>query len=195
MTKLDYKLSFFAFMVIFMTSIIGFDKAQEVEKVEVSLQEEINFDYLYKIPEKYHDIAVMVNIEYNFDFQTIYRIADRESGWGKYQQSIKPNQNGSIDYGVMQLNSNWLHYFERFFDPEKIYSYTGIRAFTYDPKADLVNIQVGFAYLRFLVDQLEGDLEKAIMAYNTGIGNVKRGYVPESTWKYVDYVVYQRYQD
>jgi soluble lytic murein transglycosylase-like protein len=50
------------------------------------------------------------------------------------------------------------------------------------------NIEIGVAYFAWLVQQL-GDVNKAIQAYNGGIGNIQKGIVPEETRKYLPQVV------
>ena len=52
----------------------------------------------------------------------------------------------------------------------------------YDPE---LNIRYGSWYLRHLLDRYDGDLRKALAAYNGGQGNVDRGIVFDETRVYV----------
>jgi soluble lytic murein transglycosylase len=55
----------------------------------------------------------------------------------------------------------------------------------YDPE---LNVRYGSWYLRHLLDKYDGDLRKALAAYNGGQGNVDRGIEYAETKAYVDRV-------
>jgi soluble lytic murein transglycosylase len=55
----------------------------------------------------------------------------------------------------------------------------------YDPE---INVRYGSWYLRHLLAKYDGDLDKALAAYNGGQGNVDRGVVFEETRAYVERV-------
>lgn len=55
----------------------------------------------------------------------------------------------------------------------------------YDPE---LNVRYGSWYLRHLLDKYDGDLGKALAAYNGGQGNVDRGIQFAETREYVDRV-------
>jgi len=55
----------------------------------------------------------------------------------------------------------------------------------YDPE---LNVRYGSWYLRHLLDKYDGDLRKALAAYNGGQGNVDRGIQYAETKAYVDRV-------
>jgi soluble lytic murein transglycosylase len=55
----------------------------------------------------------------------------------------------------------------------------------YDPE---LNVRYGSWYLRHLLDKYDGDLGKALAAYNGGQGNVDRGVQYPETREYVDRV-------
>ncbi len=59
----------------------------------------------------------------------------------------------------------------------------------YDPAQ---NIEGGTKYIAQLIKQFGGDVSKALMAYNCGPGNVKKGHVPAAAKKYAQQVM-QRY--
>jgi soluble lytic murein transglycosylase len=55
----------------------------------------------------------------------------------------------------------------------------------YDPE---INVRYGAWYLRHLLQKYDGDLRKALAAYNGGQGNVDRGIQYDETKAYVDRV-------
>ena len=59
----------------------------------------------------------------------------------------------------------------------------------YDPE---LNVRYGSWYLRHLLDAYDGDLRRALAAYNGGQGNVARGVLFEETARYVDQVLEAR---
>jgi soluble lytic murein transglycosylase len=59
----------------------------------------------------------------------------------------------------------------------------------YDPE---LNVRYGAWYLRHLLDAYDGDVQKALAAYNGGRGNVERGIVFAETREYVDRVLAAR---
>jgi len=54
------------------------------------------------------------------------------------------------------------------------------------------NLRVGAAYLDFLTKYYQGDLRKALWAYNAGPGNVDKGVVPDETKDYANRVLFGR---
>ena len=59
----------------------------------------------------------------------------------------------------------------------------------YDPE---LNVRYGAWYLRHLLDAFDGDVRKALAAYNGGRGNVERGVVFAETAEYVERVLTAR---
>jgi soluble lytic murein transglycosylase len=59
----------------------------------------------------------------------------------------------------------------------------------YDPE---LNVRYGAWYLRHLLDAFDGDLRRALAAYNGGRGNVERGVVFPETREYVKRVLAAR---
>jgi peptidoglycan lytic transglycosylase len=52
-----------------------------------------------------------------------------------------------------------------------------------------LNVRYGAWYLRHLLDAFDGDVRKALAAYNGGRGNVERGVVFAETREYVERVL------
>lgn len=66
------------------------------------------------------------------------------------------------------------------------------RQYGLDPSAlfnPVVNRYVAHRYLTDLLKQFDGDMRKAVEAYNAGPGNVRSGKIPESTTRYADAVL------
>ena len=59
----------------------------------------------------------------------------------------------------------------------------------YDPE---LNVRYGAWYLRHLLDEFDGNVRKALAAYNGGRGNVERGVVFAETREYVERVLTAR---
>lgn len=100
------------------------------------------------------------------------------------------------DLGYFQMNDFYEDYWEEcFFNPELIFSLGYIRN-EFDITDDIINIQIGIAYIDYLLKYYYGDETKATMAFNTGMGNVNKGKIPDRTiayehavrnnWKYIE---------
>ena len=88
------------------------------------------------------------------------------------------------DLGYFQMNDSLSSYWEEcFFNPELLFSLGYVREY-FDLTDDVISIQLGIAYLDYLVKYYHGDQNKATMAFNTGMGNVNRGNIPEMTYAY-----------
>lgn len=117
-------------------------------------------DLLQKLmyPLDYDNIVQKYAEEYDLDPLLVHSVIRVESGHDASAASGK----GAI--GLMQImpdTGQWAS--------EKI----GMKSFTedmlYDPE---INIMIGCWYLRYLIDEFEGNKANAISAYNGGIGNV-----------------------
>ena len=105
------------------------------------------------------------------DSALIRAIIETESGW-------RPNARSKVGaMGLMQLmpkTAKWL----------------GVKN-AYDPAQ---NIEGGSKYIAQLIRQFGGDVSKALMAYNCGAGNVKKGRIPAESKRYAQKVlsIYRR---
>lgn len=81
-------------------------------------------------------------------------VAQQESGFNNLIQS-KPNADGSVDRGVMQLNSKY-HKLKNWQDP-------------------MENISYGIRHLKGLLAGAKGDIRKALSDYNAGANATGRG--------------------
>ena len=112
--------------------------------------------------------------DYNIDEELIRAVIQVESGWNPEAVSAKGAR------GLMQLmprTAEMLGVGDPF-DPEQ-------------------NIEGGVKFLSSLTDKYNGDVEKALAAYNAGPNRVDAGQVPEAASRYVRNVMalYRRYRE
>lgn len=112
--------------------------------------------------------------DYNIDEELIRAVIQVESGWNPEAVSAKGAR------GLMQLMPGTADMLgvEDPFDPEQ-------------------NIEGGVKYLSGLTDKYNGDIEKALAAYNAGSNRVDAGRIPEAASRYVRNVMalYRRYRE
>ena len=106
-------------------------------------------DYIFKIAR-----------ENNIDPALIMGIIQVESNWNPNAVRVEPNGYKSI--GLMQVT----------IQAARDAGYMGDERGLFNPK---INIKYGVKYLRKMLDIFNGNIYKAIAAYNAGPGNVKRG--------------------
>ena len=110
-------------------------------------------------PLKHQDIITKYSDMYKLDPYLIMGIISCESGFKENANSHK----GAM--GLMQIKQDtakWcIDHFELNADIKDIYS----------PET---NIFIGCAYMSYLIEVFDGDIETAIAAYNAGQGNVKK---------------------
>ena len=87
------------------------------------------------------------------------------------------NSNGSIDIGIMQINSRYVNYFE-----EQLW-YRDLPFDVYDPED---NIRMGILILKHLYIETH-EWDKAIRAYNRGLYKTKAD--PDAGWDYLVKVI------
>lgn len=117
------------------------------------------FDKLFPI--KYESYVEEASKKYDLDPALIYSIIKTESN---FRSNVKSHKEA---HGLMQLlpsTADWIA------KREKIKKYE-----LSDPRD---NIMLGSAYFRYLLDKTNGDVERAWIAYNAGIGRLK-----EDKWK------------
>ena len=158
---------------------------QEEEEEEEPLLEIYPDSDLYTVPENVpHDIELLLiryAARYALPLDIVVRLSEVESNHGAQIQSHKPNWDGSIDIGVLALNSGYVDYFSnRYFEGDSE---------DFDPYNPEHNIQTGLAYLAHL-NNLTGDISSAVTAYNCGYKSMKMGDIPSSTKRYVRAIVY-----
>lgn len=126
----------------------------------------------YKVPAEYR--SFFDNWRYSYSPLILARIIEVESNWTESAIGSQ-NFNGSRDYGMAQLNSKYHDYFEE----------------SYWRSSEEFNIMNGHHSLYIAAEQLEmlynrlGSEERAIMAYNIGIGSVLNGWRTVSGQRYL----------
>ncbi|MBP9477773.1 MAG: lytic transglycosylase domain-containing protein [Sebaldella sp.] len=112
------------------------------------------FDRLFPI--KYKDHVEEASKKYDLDPALIYSIIKTESN---FRSNVKSHKEA---HGLMQLlpsTADWIAKREK------------IKKFDLSDPRD--NIMLGSAYFRYLLNKTNGDVEKAWVAYNAGIGRLK----------------------
>jgi len=130
----------------------------------------------YAFPREYAAIISEINASLQIPEAVLGRLIEWESGWDAL--CVRANPNGSIDYGLMQLNSRYLIDYK--------WRYNGDRGF--DPLDPGDNLSVGMRHLRHLYD-VTGNWFDAVCAYNAGLSRVRSGNVPEKTIMYANWVL------
>lgn len=117
------------------------------------------FNSIYRIKQikEYKSLIISCTEKFGLDSTLVLAVVRVESNFNK---NAKSNKNA---YGLMQIKKDTFDYV------------CAIYGFSYNKNQILVpeiNILVGCAYLRYLIDKFDGELE-ALAAYNAGEGNVK----------------------
>jgi len=107
------------------------------------------------------------------DYELVLSLIYYESRFNQFAFNDN-NLNGSIDYGIMQLNNRTF--------PE----YTAQQLFHLE-----TNINLGVSYLKWCLDEA-GTMTSALAYYNCGIGATNRNNVPESTVNYMSKIIEKR---
>jgi soluble lytic murein transglycosylase-like protein len=116
-----------------------------------------------KIKEKWGYLAVVASAKYSIPEQIILAVIGAESGGAA--NAININKNGSIDYGLMQVNNRGA-----------LADYQNKVRMILDPLEPAQNVEVGSWYLREIHQELLFETwEEKIDAYNVGISGHKQG--------------------
>lgn len=168
-----FKLIFMLFLITILFSSSSTYRAHPkptIEKYEI---------YTY-IPEQFRKTVVDICKEYDIPVKILSNIIQQESKW-KPEAIGKNYIDGklySYDSGLTQLNSKYKSYFEQKFNDGK----------PIDPHHPETAIKVGARYLKWAYD-LTGSWVNAILVYNGGYGNWKKGTVPKASYKYLTIVL------
>ena len=112
------------------------------------------FDRLFPI--KYKDHVEEASKKYDLDPALIYSIIKTESN---FRSDVKSHKEA---HGLMQLLPSTAEWIAK---KEKVKKY--------DLSNPRDNIMLGSAYFKYLLTKTDGDIEKAWIAYNAGIGRLK----------------------
>ncbi len=136
--------------------------------------------FLSYFPKEYQAPVKRNSLVYDIKIEHIYRIMFMESRLGKYQESLVPNKNGTVDLGVMHLNSQYLDFFAKNFFEGNPEDFNVLNADH--------SIQVSIGYL-FYLTKFVGSLEGAFISYNSGPGNYFNNTYPERSADYARVVL------
>lgn len=147
--------------------------------IDESYYTAIELHYYNMIPAEYRLHVKELNKSLDIPYTVIYNLVYSESRW--YYHAIHYNKDGSIDKGIMQLNSWYVDLFVKDY-------YHGKEPFdVYNPYDSL---QVGLSYLKELYTAT-GDWYLAICAYKAGLRHVERDTVPDWVQKISEQITYQ----
>lgn len=133
------------------------------------LLEQASSNYLsnvYNIPIYIVSPILRYSIMYNVPIHLSLAVAQVESSFSPEATNV--NNNGSVDYGLFQLNNSYRTGWTRsdFFDIN-------------------TNTEEGISYLSEMISYFDGDIISAIAAYNAGPYRVENNNIPESTQMYI----------
>jgi hypothetical protein len=156
-----------------------------VTEIKQEIQEESHIKSTIPLSEDVQEYAWDLSNEFKIPYEIIWSVVNEETG-GKFNPKLThTNNNGTIDYGLMQLNNGgtmqWLS------------KESGIKDFTWsNPKH---NLRAGVWYLNYLRDmwiesgygESENLLYLTILSYNMGFQGALRYEKKQSifNWKYV----------
>jgi soluble lytic murein transglycosylase-like protein len=132
------------------------------------------------IPTQYYDTFMNYCTEYEVSPYYMNRLISYESGWNPKHKN--KNSNGTVGYGLTQLNSAGMNDLSRWHNEGK----------SFDPMDWNTNLRIGVKHLRYLYD-LTGSWWGAIAAYNMGYNGWKdwcagKRSLPKSTQNELNYV-------
>lgn len=129
-----------------------------------------------RVDPRYYDTIHAINRDTAIPMDLLVRLIEKESCWEARAIST-PNRNGSVDMGIMQLNSKYLGYFAMKFNGGVMF----------DPLDPEINLRVGMKYLAHLY-RSTGSWYNAVAAYNAGLTRLQSGDIPPKTRDYLEYV-------
>lgn len=170
-----------------------FEYVEEEEEIQLDPVEEL-FEK-FQVPYELRDYTRQICEIQNVDPLIFISLVQIESHWGNGKVGVTADYNNVVyyrmygknkewtDLGLAQLSTRYADDFEqRHFNPSLIFSLGYVRN-RFDIRDPYVNLQVGASYLAYLYKHF-GDYKLAVMAYNTGMGNVARGRIPKITYEY-----------
>lgn len=129
-----------------------------------------------RVDPRYYDTIHAINRDTAIPMDLLVRLIEKESCWEARAIST-PNRNGSVDMGIMQLNSKYLGYFAMKFNGGVMF----------DPLDPEINLRVGMKYIAHLY-RSTGSWYNAVAAYNAGLTRLQSGDIPPKTRDYLEYV-------
>jgi soluble lytic murein transglycosylase-like protein len=124
------------------------------------------------LPSIYREKILYYSDIYEVPYIILARMASAESDWRRF--ATGKNKDGSIDSGIMQLNSKSINYFEWKFNEGKVI----------DPFNTDTSFKIAAQYIQFLYKRTDNYC-LAVAAYNCGLTRVKNKTIPKKTFEYL----------
>ena len=153
----------------------------------------------FNVPFEYREYTRQICELQNVDPIIFVSLVQIESHWGNSEVGVTSDYNKVVyyrmygnkkqwtDLGLGQLSTRYKNEHEdRYFNPELIMSLGYIREF--GQRDPYVNLQVAASYLGFLYRYF-GSYDKAVKAYNCGMGNVIKNNIPKITYEYANAIM------
>ena len=167
-------------LFITMCSLVSFAEPFKVETVVLPVVEPVMVVQEYvspmaHVPEFLQEPIIATCFQYRIPVGYFTKMLEQESGFDPNAKNYA-NENGTVDEGLVQVNSGFKDYFG--------WKY-GIENF--DPYKVEHALEFAGKHLAFLYEQT-GDWELAFASYNAGLERVKSGDIPASTVEYVNII-------
>jgi soluble lytic murein transglycosylase-like protein len=126
-----------------------------------------------KLNKNYLTFIEALSFQYQVPMIYVLKLIEKESNWNS--KTIGYNENGTYDVGLVQVNSQYIEYFQQKYGD-------------FDPNNDYDAIEFCFKHLSFLFKQTN-NWRQAIAAYNAGLSRVLKGNIPITTQRYTNYIL------
>lgn len=124
------------------------------------------------VPQEYAPALIYAAGMTGFPIDALARVIEAESGFNP--RCVGVNRNGTRDYGIAQLNSEYLEYFALHYNS----------GYIIDPFDAETGIIIAARYLSALYAET-GNMRQAVAAYNCGLSRVRSGVLPMITEDYL----------
>lgn len=147
------------------------------------------FEFKYEYRDYFRQICILQNVDpiLAISVARIETWAGNHPSYNSKSEERMYYTNGvkTWDLGLFQMSDYYADYWEeQFFNPDLIMSLGYIRE-RFELTDDYISIQIGVAYLGFLIKYYNGDTHKAVASYNCGYIRVANNTIPKSTKQYV----------
>jgi len=176
--------------------VVEMPKSKPIPQEVIDYYRDDLFDY-YNVRYELRDLIRQICSLEKVPLEVALGVAQIESWHGTHPgynnrsaiRMYKTNGVATWDIGYFQLSSYYHEYFgECFFNSELLFSLGYMRE-SFKAEDDVSSIQVGISYLGYLIKYYQGNTEKAVQAYNAGMGNINKGRIPSKTVNYTKAVL------
>ena len=139
-----------------------------------------NLNFKTLIPDDMAHFITMVALEKDIDPDFCICILQKENPELNPNATSKPNENGTQDLGLWQLNNKYIPDFVKLFWDFNV---------KFDPYNWKHSTYIAISLLADHAKTFNGNLEKVAQAYNCGIGRTTSGDIPNKTEMYTEIVM------